>query len=187
MKSICALLIVAIVFAGTCFAQVTFSVKPGLNLTGAGFGYKINKVEPYIGLKSVGGGYKYEEDNTNTSEERKLHVYLPHLGMKYEVMDIESVKSFINLSVFKALIAGKSVSDGNEDEDFKDELKKIGAWGMEAGFASEYFLNEHFSLGGEFGLRYAFLKYKDDEQPDPFSQKLNLDMTYALMSLNFYF
>ena len=88
--------------------------------------------------------------------------------------------------MIKPLVSGKMVNSGETDNSFNDELKKSHIWGMEAGFASEYFISEHFSIGGEFGLRFAFYKYKNDELPSVL-EKVNLNMSYVNGSLNFYF
>ena len=39
-------------------------------------------------------------------------------------------------------------------------------WGGEFGFGIEYFFDENFSLGGEFGLRYIHLMYEETSPRD---------------------
>jgi hypothetical protein len=180
MKTLKITTVLIMLYSSYCFSQFTFSVKPGLNFTGADFGFTIKKLEPYAGLKFANVKYTYQEDKL------AVHVYLPHVGIKLCVLQKDNLKSYLNVALIKPVISGKSFTNGVEDTSFKDELKKIGLWGCEAGFASEYFLNEHFSIGGEFGLRYASLNYTDTNMSSV-TEKLNLNMSYVTGSLNFYF
>ena len=186
MKKILITLVLTVFSYCFGFSQATFSVKPGLNLLGADFGYRINKIEPYFGLKSVGVKFNYEyDDNIDRSEEElKLNVLLPHLGVKYQVGETESIRTFVNMSVYKPILMGSRKTDNQNDDDFKDELKRLKAMGIELGFAAEYYFDEHFSLGSEFGIRYAFGRYEYDEPGLFTSEKARLNMTYALISFN---
>jgi hypothetical protein len=88
-----------------------------------------------------------------------------------------------------------------EDQNFKETVKNISLWGAEVSFGVEYFLDENFSLGGEFGLRYFNLKYEETNDRQIFnpnsgdtqtvqvedSFKFNMSPTYSKISLNYYF
>lgn len=169
-------------------SQVVFTVKPGLNLNGANIGYKINNFEPYLGLQFANVTYKYK-DTDGDDDKIKAHVYLPYIGSKIFIIEKESIKSTINVTIFKPFIFGKEIDDGEEDESYKEDLKNLKVWGGELGFGSEYFFNEHFSIGGEFGFRFGFYKYKYESETSDYSytEDINLNMTYISGSLNFYF
>ena len=48
-------------------------------------------------------------------------------------------------------------------------------WGGELGFGMEYFFDENFSLGGEFGLRYLHLRYKDSYNDEIYNPNTGQD------------
>ena len=114
---------------------------------------------------------------------------MPYLGLKAYLFNKELIKGSIVATVFKPLIFDKEINNGEEDESYRENLKNLKIWGGEIGFCSEYFFNEHFSLGGEFGFRFCFYKEKHESEWGDFSYKedLNLNMTYVSGSMNFYF
>ena len=74
-------------------------------------------------------------------------------------------------------------------------------WGCEIGYGIEYFVDENFSIGGEFGFKYLHLKYHGTNQSDFYNQNtrtyqntdikssfnLSTNPTYSRVSLNYYF
>lgn len=84
-------------------------------------------------------------------------------------------------------------------EEINDVLKEVKLFGGELGFGVEYFFDDNFSIGGEFGLRYISGKYTNsfeqdvyngsEMQPEDFEDtfRLSLMPTYSRISLNFYF
>ena len=175
-------------------SNVVFTVKPGFNLNGANVGVKKGRIEPYIGLQFVNYSSKFKSDYNDPyyddyESETKLHIYMPYIGSKFFLLDNESLKTSINLTLFKPFVFGKQINDGEVDEDFKESLKNIKIYGGEIGFGSEYFLSQNFSIGGEFGIRLAYVKdeYKSPGSGDSYTDILKLNMSYISASLNYYF
>ena len=94
-------------------------------------------------------------------------------------------------------------SDG-VDEKTKDAIKDaLSFWGLSFGSGAEYFFSPNFSIGGEYGLRLIFnpVEYEEkDEDSDTgydytyrYIEKwqgeasIALKITYATVSINFYF
>jgi hypothetical protein len=176
------------------YSNAVFTVKPGFNLNGANIGFKKGRIEPYFGLQFVSYNSKYKYDSNNQFDDdyesqTKLHVYMPYIGSKFYMLDNESLKTSINVTLFKPFIFGKQIVDGSEDSDFKENLKNIKIYGAELGFGSEYFLSKNFSIGGEFGFRLAYLKddYTSPDSDYSYTDILKLNMSYISASLNYYF
>ncbi len=191
MKKITVLIFVAFILTGFMFSQVTFTVKPGLNLNSANVGIRSEKFVPYFGLQflNVSDRYKHNDEYESTDRETKIHVYMPYLGFKAYIYNKELIKGSLVATVFKPLIFGKETDQGEENVSYRENLKNLKIWGGEIGFCSEFFLNEHFSIGGEFGFRFCF--YKSERVSDwgdySYKEDLNLNMTYVSGSMNFYF
>jgi len=91
--------------------------------------------------------------------------------------------------------------DGEEVDEVGETLKDINLFAGELGFGVEYFFDDNFSIGGEFGIRYLGGKY-DDSYTDTFynpdtnsdqeteieeTYKVSTNPTFTKISLNFYF
>ena len=181
-KSMFIIPILFILSTGYSVAQFTFSVRPGLQLNGATFGYYNKNIVLCGGLQFGNVTTKYEDDNS--SNKTKLHLYMPYIGGKFFIAEKESLRSSITVSVFKPILAGKEIVDGIEDEDFKVNLKENKLWGGQLGFETEYFFHERFSVGGEFGIRLGSYNYDDID--NDYKDVINLNMTYVSISMNFY-
>ena len=195
----------------TSKAQAVFGVSPGIGLNTAYFGLNFDKVVPYIGFQYLAGGsnltesdsrYDYEErEMVNYTEEYKLSggVYIPNIGVKVFLSDNNNLKTYLSANLSKPILSGSAENDGEKDEDFKEKIKSIKLWGTEVGFGVEYFVSDHFSLGGEFGLRYFHLKQKDtrtqsvyngydfEEVETSIETKYKVSPTFTKISLNYYF
>ena len=185
------------------YGQYVFGVSPGIGLNTAYVGYNVdNRFVPFFGLQYLNARFKYEESGFESDEMTVSgSLLIPNIGLKYYVKQQNSLQAYLSLTLSKPILSGKMEYDGVEDKDFNDEIKKISMWGSEIGFGVEYFFDENFSLGGEFGLRYIHLKYDDsfrDEQYNPETDdyevvnvenvyKLNISTTFSKISLNFYF
>ncbi len=207
-------LFVSMVLTVKTYSQCSFGVSPGIGLNSAYFGYKIdNKIVPYIGFQYLNAKFKYEESGerfdwdlyraVSYSEKNEFSgsLYIPNIGVKYFVKQQNKLQAFFSLNFSKPLISGKLQYNGDEDGDFKDAIKNIKMWGGELGFGVEYFFDENFSIGGEFGLRYIHLKYNESNEasfynPDTGNDqnteiedtfKFNMSPTFSRVSLNFYF
>jgi hypothetical protein len=89
------------------------------------------------------------------------------------------------------------LSLSSDDRSLANDI--LSFWGLDFAFGAEYFLAQHFSLGGEYGLRFYF---NSVEQKDSYSDawdygseveawksaiSATFRMTYAAISLNYYF
>ncbi|MFT4757787.1 MAG: hypothetical protein ACI91R_002446 [Vicingaceae bacterium] len=206
---------VATLFSMHSNAQMAFSISTGLGLNSAFVGYKVNaKLMPFFAFQSVGGSYKYsyngfdynpdtkQIEETNYEDKGRFRIYAPSLGLKYFLNDADSkVNTYVLASVSKPFATAKAEFDGDEDEFVSDEVSKTSLWGYEGGFGAEYKFDDHFSIGGEFGVRAFTGSYSDsyeeevynDETNDfemktfEFKYKGNFNFTYSKISLNFYF
>jgi hypothetical protein len=135
----------------------------------------------------------------------KLNVTMPSLGLRYYFVESNKLKAFGNIAFSKALLSGKledSTDPTNEmDREFQDVLKNTKFYSLQFGIGTEYFFDEQFSIGGEFGLNMMSLKFSDSYVTsiyDPIiddyrnvtheiSLKSGFRPTYSKISLNFYF
>lgn len=167
-------------------SQMVFGVSPGLGLNSAYVGYKINdKLVPYFGLQYLGVKYNYEDEDFQDDFSGSL--IIPSLGLKLFLSPNNQLQPYLNVSVSKPLVAGKLEYDGEEDEEFADAVQSINLFGGEAGFGVEYFFDDNFSIGGEYGIRFFSGKYESSDQFDDYAVKLNVNPTYTKLALNFYF
>jgi len=153
------------------------------------------------------------ESDYHSSIEGSALLLIPHLGLKMNLW-----KAFILGEAMLCLpsIDGKSkgkdiqyLSDGTveyidewDEKLSKDDKKMIkdalDFIGLKLGFGAEYFLNEHVSIGGEFGIRLLLNSFdqKDTSEDvdngivyyrEKWSEKLSasLGVTYTSFSLNF--
>lgn len=212
------LFIAALALSLSASAQFAFSVSPGMQLSGTQFGYKVQKFVPYIGIQMwmvkgefVDSGKEYDFDqDAIVSYERtlsgKISMILPTIGLKYFFLESNKLKAYGNANFSKLILGGKvedSSDPSNEaDAEFQKILKNTKASAFQIGFGTEYFFDNNFSLGGEFGLNMISFKSETSREEmvihpnDPsqdqeatftntFSAKFN--PTYAKISLNFYF
>ncbi|MGV3631312.1 MAG: hypothetical protein ACO1O6_08900 [Bacteroidota bacterium] len=199
-------------------AQFAFSVSPGTQLSGTQFGYKVQKFVPYLGVQMLmakgefinsGKEYDFDSDLIKGYENTlsgKISMILPTIGLKYFFIQSNKLKAYGNANFSKLILGGKvddSTDPSNQaDAEFQKILKNTKASAFQIGFGTEYFFDDNFSLGGEFGLNMVSLKSETsyDEMVihpnDPnqnematfkntFSARFN--PTYAKVSLNFYF
>lgn len=209
MKKAFLLVAIAAVFGLKGYSQFSFGVAPGLSTNSAYFGYKAGKVVPYVGFQYANARFNLEQtgmewDGVNVvpfSDEMKISgsLYVPNIGIKFFAIEQNKLKAYFNLSVAKPIIRAKVEENGTEVEEINDVLKEVKLLGGELGFGVEYFFDDNFSIGGEFGIRYMGGKYTNsyeedvyngvDMQPEDFENtfKLGLMPTYSKFSLNFYF
>jgi len=91
-------------------------------------------------------------------------------------------------------------SEDVNQEDVKKLNQNLVMFAREMGVGVEYFFDQNFSIGGEFGLRYFNLRYKDEYQDELYNDNTNefqnttiktetsftSNPTYSKISLNFY-
>lgn len=213
MKKLVLLLTVCLLFGLRGYSQFAFGVAPGLSTNSAYFGFKAGKVVPYIGFQYAGASINLEEsgeewDNSENdiipySYDVKIkgNLYVPTLGIKVFAIEKNQLKAYFNLSVAKPFLSAKYEVDGEESEEVSDLAKEIKLIGGEFGFGVEYFFDDNFSIGGEFGLKYLHAKYTDSYEDEEYDYntgtyedvtientiKVGMNPTYSKISLNFYF
>lgn len=191
------------------YGQFSFGVSSGIGLNSAYFGYKVNsKLVPYVGLQYLNAGFMYRETTSRydlTSGDListygdTLNIsgglYFPNVGIKYFIKQQNKLQAYVSLNLSRPLISGKLTIYGEEDESIKEFIKKISMFGSELGFGVEYFFDENFSLGGEFGIRYIYINYADTSSRQTSISEYNYENilkfttspTFSKISLNFYF
>ena len=188
------------------FSQFTFTAAPGLNLNSASFGYKFNKFVPYFGIQYCGinGSYSFNVNYTSTTVTDESHeakfsgkIIMPSLGIKYFAIEKNKVKGYINATVAKPFVSAKLTVDGDDVQSVSDEVGKVSLFGGSMGVGAEYFFDDNFSVGGEFGLQFINGKYKDSYTSTNYNGYGNASIetvvkamvmpTYSKISLNFYF
>ncbi len=196
------------------YGQFSFSVSPGFSFNGACVGYKVHKnIVPFIGLQFANINFNYEESgkefdvNDNLVDYRNTNsfkggVYVPNIGVKHYFKQKNKIRPYTSLNLAKPMLKAKLKTDDVQlDKEVNDAVKKIKIFGMEIGFGTEYFFDDNFSIGGEFGIRHINIKVKDSftrtlTDPNTFdpvevqissevSTKIN--PTYTRFALNFYF
>jgi hypothetical protein len=211
-------IIVAIFFYLACVSaancQFSFGVSPGLSLNSAYFGYKLKgKIVPYVGFQYFNANFKYEEsgkeynyslsdivDYTNKSD-FSGSLYVPNIGVKYFFKDTNKLRAYFNLNISKPFLRGEVTTNGEKNDEFEESLKKIKMLGGELGFGIEYFFDKNFSVGGEFGIRYIHIGYKNSEANEIYNPntsnyetstinyyyKYNVSPTFSRITLSYYF
>ena len=128
---------------------------------------------------------------------------IPNVGFKYFIKDKNNLKAYFSLNISKPIVTGKfelgdSDSDDDREDEIKDIIKNTKVWGGELGFGVEYFVDDNFSIGGEFGLRHFNVHHNDtfdriifnpllgyDQEVDiETNVKFNMSPTYSKISLN---
>lgn len=176
MKKLILMVSVCILFTLNGYSQFTFGVSPGLTTNTAQFGYKLGKINPYIGFQYLKGTLKMEEAS---SVKAHITLLVPEIGVKFFAIENNKLKAYLNLNVTKPFISGKV-----EDEDIP-YLKDVSLIGGNFGLGVEYFFDSNFSVGGEYGLQYIHGKYEDPDSD--FSAGIGVMPTYSKICLNFYF
>lgn len=177
------------------FSQVSFTVKPGFNLNSGNVGYVFNRLNPYIGLQMFNLANNFENIRgiDSTKEIIRSNVYLPYLGLKYKIIDKGNISAYLNTSVFKPIYHEKYIEEGNDEQESWEEergiTEKLDIWGGELSFSAEYFFDERFSIGGEYGFRYGIVADQYENLSEDYYSVNNylFNVTFVSLSLNFYF
>lgn len=196
---------ICLLFGVKGFGQFSFGVSPGLSTNTAYFGMKMGKIVPYVGFQYGHLGVKVESsDHYYTgvewvTDESKTKIngnlYIPEIGVKFFAIEKNKLKAYLNLNLTKPMIRAKMEVDDVEVEEIGDLLKEVKLFGGELGFGVEYFFDDNFSMGGEFGIRYLHGKYEDvndyissgEPAEETTTFKIGVMPTYSKISLNFYF
>lgn len=124
-------------------------------------------------------------------------MFMPHAGVKLYLMPRNpgSASPYFLADFFKAFTSYDLKIDAEDlDEDeVEDALEPVeefvgdllSPWGFNIAFGSEYHFSEHFSIGGEYGLR-LFASKAEYEEAD-IDVSTNLSNTYTAITVNFAF
>jgi len=169
-------------------AQLSLSFNAGVNHHKTTIGYKTGNFVPYIGFEAYRGKVSFEGvyDREKYSGSGSVSVFMPNLGLKAFLIKKESIKGGVNIGVYKPFISGKAEDNGKEIKEFSEQFDNFSSFGGDLSFFSEYFFTEQFSIGGEFGYRFASFKVTNPDDSNEFG-KLSLRGTYSSFSLNYYF
>jgi len=212
-KKFVSVIVLAIFVSASAFSQFSFSVGTGLNINNASFGYKAGKFVPFVGVQiySASGqftftGTEWDYDNgaaVDFSDELKMSgmIIMPELGVKYFAIEKNKIKGYLIAGITKPFLNAKVSEDGEEVEEIQESLDKVSLFGGFGGVGAEYFFDENFSVGGEFGMQVLTGNFNDEYTDDYWNPatsqyvdadftreyKLKFAPTYAKISLNFYF
>lgn len=204
----------ALLVANVGKSQLAFGVSPGLSMNSAYFGYKMNKIVPFIGFQYAGTSFNYEYSyqefdydllqivNREINVSASTRIMMPNIGVKYFFMEKDKLKAHGTINIAKPILSGKVDSGDNDTDDLiENTFEGVSVWGGELSVGAEYFFDEHFSLGGEFGLRYLRVGFETSDEttiynpmtdefvPSQTNYKANFNAspTFSKISLNFYF
>ena len=225
MKNVIVLSLLLAVGTSTASAQFVFGVKPGVTANSGQFGVKVGSLVLLGGLEFLRttattdesgtrlnyvysssppfGSYQIEpfKDQTEVSAD----IYVPFVGAKMPFADTEAGKAVAYVTAFiaKPILTSKSSTNGREDEDVAKLAENLSLWAFQAGFGTEYYFSDSFSIGGEFGVRMLLATYEEENSRTQSvyetgrmrtyttTSKYNLDLgagiTYSALCLNFYF
>ena len=217
MKNKLFMIVVLAVITSPVFGQFYFSASPGMSLNGASFGYKTGKFVPYAGLQMLSAKFAVENNDFENptlgvieehiiKTEVKANIIIPTIGAKYFIVESNKLKAYLDLSLSKPFLSAKVELTDNGDpidpemtDQIEESVKDVKLFGGEFGFGVEYFFDDNFSVGGEFGLRYLNGKFSQSNEdtyydgntdvPVTYTTDVNLNLmpTYTKVSLNFYF
>jgi len=206
--------IASILFTTQGFGQITFGVSPGLGFNSAYVGYNIkSRIVPFIGFQSMSADFQLvmsgEDYNWETGVltpftndlDMSGHLLVPNLGIKCFILQKNKLQAYASITVAKPILTAKLTVNEVVHDEFKESLKDISIWGGELGVGVEYFLDNNFSIGGEFGCRCLNINYnhtaeteiynpnEDTYEPSEITRDLNMNFnpTYSRVSLNYYF
>lgn len=214
------LIAIILVASNLAFSQLSFSVSPSMLKSNATFGYKFKNFNPYIGISSNSFSVNTEENydyieylnngdpliTTRTIEiEGKLGVYMPVIGLKYFIPFNDNILAYANVSISKPLFLYiydeektpvDPIISPVPDDEINTELSILGT---SFGVGAEYFMNNSFSIGGEFGFSRYNLKLNQETKSyqsrfdgsyfpveNDYSVDANYTQTYSRITINFY-
>ena len=219
------ILLVGMLAGNVCAAEdsgYVFGVKPGTMINSAHMGYKFGSLVPSIGLDVlwISGEYNstdlYQDattkELTTIDMSGRALLMLPHFGAKLYFGGNTDVRPYVYGNLFFSFSSVKfdmtrvyEEWDGGDysrdeyelDADEAVDLVKdiLGFWGFTLAGGAEYFMGEHFSVGGEYGFRLLFdsVEYDTGSEESGVIEKMENDVsaslksTYTAVSLNYHF
>lgn len=200
------------------YSQFSFSASPGINSANTRIGYHFNKkMVPYVGFQYLSVNNQYESSQEELDyysggittysydNAQSINIFLLNVGTKYFFVQKNKISGYANLNFMMPFATGKEMEDGKtlsgDDSYVEERIKNTKAWGAGIGFGTEYFFDENFSLGAEFGLKYLSYKYEDSHDhfdydyntgqevtlEHSWSEKIIVSPTYSRIYLSYYF
>lgn len=167
-------------------AQLAFGVSPGLQMNGAYVGYKFNdRLMGTFSFQYYGVSSKIDDFGDETKFAAALIV--PSLGIKYFLPRQNQIQPYLTLNLSKPFVTGKLEYDGEPDEEFEDAIDNLSLLGVGFGFGVEYFFDENFSIGGEYGFQFLSAKYEVSDEFDDIEFTGSFNPTYTKITVNYYF
>ena len=215
-KSLLLIISLVFIYNTSSFGQegFAFGVRPGIGINGAYFGANINGVVvPFVGFDYVSAdgslvetGTKFDYNlnqvvNYTEKDEASASIYNISVGVRYFFMKVESLKPYFTGTFYKPFFSADYKEDGETEPEVKDAVDNLSIWGLSFGFGTEYYFTDNFSIGGEFGIRLFVGNFKKTEKTQVYNPNnqtysdtdrtykvdLNLQLTYSVVSLNYYF
>ena len=186
-----------------------FSVKAGPDLQAAQFSLGSGALQPFAGIDYQSISFSFDMPAIDLSDlgvdlgssEGEMDIgasmFIPYIGAKFLLSTTREAKPYVFGSFFKSFPSVKFEVGGEdalpeEAEDFIKDL--LGFWGLKFGFGAEYAVSDHFSIGGEYGIKMQFYGAKlDIEDGGDLADEIqtevsaSLKQSYVAFVLNFYF
>ena len=186
-----------------------FSVKAGPDLQSAQFSLGSGALQPFAGIDYLSVSMSFDMPALDLGEigeglgqadmemDIGASMFIPYIGAKFFLSTTREAKPYVFGSFFKSFPSvkfevGGEDALGEEGEDFIKDL--LGFWGLKFGFGAEYAVSDHFSIGGEYGIKMHFygaeLSIEDaGELADEIQTEVSASMkkSYVAIVLNFYF
>lgn len=145
------------------------------------------------GFELLKGSYKEEltgADAYSYKEEGAITIITPFFGGRYYFKPRSNgqMSFYISGLLFKSL-ASVDIDTGDPDEDKWDEeyLKELNSpFGFTPAFGAEYYFSDHFSIGGETGIKFSFAKAEVKTDGSTYEESYTLINHYIGITLNFW-
>lgn len=172
-------------------AQVNLNISQGSALIGVGptsslhsfyVGHQFDEIVPFIGLQFFSA--TVTEESPNYKDEYSALLFMPAIGAKFFALKKKDLKGYATVSGFLPIIDIRETYSNSPPPDIID----FSSWGLEIGLGAEYFANNQFSIGGEFGFNRIYVKGTESTSSGGTrTSGISLNAIYTRISLNYYF
>lgn len=174
-------------------AQFSFSIKSnsGLDSLSADFGYRIGRIQPYLGFSNA--TYTLEDEPAiygdyfiEDSVEHASTSFVLSLGLRVAFSDGQLRPYAFGQADKHFYILDNDGSDEEHDEFFE---KLFSPFVLGAGFGAEYSVSQYFAVFGEYGFQMTFLNVEQkmtvgDEDSGQEEQRIDRTHNSFSSSLN---
>jgi len=137
--------------------------------------------------------FSLQEEVSNFYDEKgeaSSTIFSPFFGGKYYFAPMSSgqVSLYISGTVFKSFASvSYDTDDPDSDKIMEEYLKELNSpFGFIPAFGAEYFFSDNFSLGGETGFKFVFLKADVEDEDYKGETKASYIDHYIAITLNFF-